>query len=117
MFDIQLHDNVKLRCQGPDGTYTYVEATGEELNSQEKFYEEAYAGAWATSESAATEAEPKPVEPSDTKAGEKPDRNPEDGQNSQRPAVPGRVTVEIGRVRPGKSRTAISRWLERLKKK
>ena len=117
MFDIQLHDNVKLRCQGPDGTYTYVEATGEELNSQEKFYEEAYAGAWATSESAAAEAEPKPVEPSDTKDGEKPDRKSEDDQNSPRPAVPGRVTVEIGRVRPGKSRTAISRWLERLKKK
>ena len=55
MFEVQLSDNVKLRRQGPDGSYGYVEQGTEELCSQELFYEEAYAGAWKLS---GGEAEP-----------------------------------------------------------
>lgn len=45
IFNTMLADNVKARIQQPDGTYI-IEADGKEpLNSQEKFFEEAYEAA------------------------------------------------------------------------
>ncbi len=46
MFFTQLGDNVKLRRQQPDGSYVYVQTPGEEINSQELFFEQSYAGVW-----------------------------------------------------------------------
>ena len=60
MFETQLRDNVKLRRQNPDGSYTYVSQGGEELCSQERFYDEAYAGAWRMG--GAPEARPQEAE-------------------------------------------------------
>ncbi len=45
MFRLMMQDNVKARIQKPDGTYHHVKTSGEEINSQEIFYEEAYKNA------------------------------------------------------------------------
>ncbi|MGN1113967.1 MAG: polyphosphate kinase 1 [Oscillospiraceae bacterium] len=44
-FDTELSDNVKAREQQSDGSYVHVPTVGVPLNSQIKFYEEAYASA------------------------------------------------------------------------
>lgn len=44
-FETELADNVKAREQMPDGTYRHVPTIGVPVNSQIKFYEEAYANA------------------------------------------------------------------------
>lgn len=45
MFSIMLQDNVKARVQGPDGIYRRQKTDGEQLNSQEYFYAQAYENA------------------------------------------------------------------------
>ena len=42
MFNIILSDNVKGRRMKPNGKYCKDEITGEAINSQEYFFEEAY---------------------------------------------------------------------------
>lgn len=42
-FQTQLSDNVKARCQMPDGTYKYVENDSAKTDSQRQFYTQAYA--------------------------------------------------------------------------
>ena len=42
MFNIMLSDNVKGRRMKPNGKYCKDEITGEAINSQEYFFEEAY---------------------------------------------------------------------------
>ena len=42
MFNIMLSDNVKGRRMKPNGKYCKDEITGEAINSQEYFYEQAY---------------------------------------------------------------------------
>lgn len=43
MFDTMLSDNVKARVQQPDGTYVIPHSDAPYLNSQEKFFDDAYA--------------------------------------------------------------------------
>ncbi len=124
MFDLQLHDNVKLRCQGPDGVYAYVQPEGaEELCSQEKFYEEAYEGAWKMCPESPSPEPEKPAEPeenvtpSEPKA-DAPDKKPEPPEqkpSEPKPKIPGRVTVEIG-GRPVK-KSAVGRFIARLRRR
>lgn len=45
MFATLMRDNVKARVQQPDGTYEKVETDEEPVNSQEVFFEQAYANA------------------------------------------------------------------------
>ncbi len=78
VFETQLSDNVKLRRQGADGIYTYVQNGREPLNSQERFIEMAYSGEWKidrsdgdASEKPAFPAEPAPApEPEESTAPE-----------------------------------------------
>ncbi|MBQ8725053.1 MAG: polyphosphate kinase 1, partial [Oscillospiraceae bacterium] len=42
MFRLMMQDNVKARIQQPDGSYKHSTASDAEINSQERFYEEAY---------------------------------------------------------------------------
>ncbi len=80
MFFTQLSDTVKLRRQTPDGAYVHVEGEGESLNSQERFYEEAYENARPS----APEAAPKTPDPvPETPAPEAPKKR-----------VAGHITVE-----------------------
>ena len=44
-FNTELADNVKARQQRPDGTYVHVPTVGVPVNSQMKFYEQAYENA------------------------------------------------------------------------
>ena len=45
MLRTMLADNVKARTQMPDGTYKILPSDREPLNSQEKFFDDAYAAA------------------------------------------------------------------------
>ena len=50
-FNTELADNVKAREQRPDGTYSHVPTIGVPINSQIKFFDEAYANAPQAEES------------------------------------------------------------------
>ncbi len=96
MFETQLRDNVKLRRQGPDGRYTYVPETGESVNSQEIFYDEAYSGVWRMAPEAQAAPEPETPEPEKTPAPETPEP-PKTPRPEAKPPVHGTVTVELPR--------------------
>ncbi len=100
MFETQLSDNVKLRRQNPDGSYTYVEQGTEELCSQELFYEQAYAGAWRMhpAETAPVEPPEKPEVPEKIKTPKKPEvpekiETPENIEVSVKVEVPEKIDV------------------------
>ncbi len=91
MFELQLSDNVKLRRQNPDGSYTYVEQGTEELCSQELFYEEAYDGEWRMNENGAESETPAPA-PAEAPAPT--ETVPVERETEPGKKVPGTVTVE-----------------------
>lgn len=55
MFDKMMHDNVKARIMQRDGNYVRAACAGEKINSQEDFYDEAYAAAKSAAENNAKE--------------------------------------------------------------
>lgn len=98
MFEAQLADNVKLRRQNPDGSYTYVNQGEEEICSQEIFYDEAYAGTWGMEDEGEgcdepeAASAPEPVSAEEPVSVEKPVYEPE--KPGETPQVAGKVTVE-----------------------
>ena len=102
VFETQLSDNVKLRRQGADGTYTYVQNGREPLNSQERFIEMAYSGEWkiarpdeASAESASDApvspvptAEPAETAPAPTEEPTEPAPAPEAAAPTEQPTAP-----------------------------
>ena len=116
MFETQLLDNVKLRREDAQGKYNYVNQGETELNSQELFYEQAYAGEWRMGgepEDARTEsAQDAPAE-AETPAGP---AVPEETRGEDAPetlkVIP-RVTVELPKPEPGKVRRLLARLLGR----
>ncbi len=76
VFETQLSDNVKLRRQGADGIYTYVQNGREPLNSQERFIEMAYSGAWKTARPDETPAEETAASASEAPASPAPTTEP-----------------------------------------
>ena len=112
MFETQLRDNVKLRREDAQGKYNYVNQGETELNSQELFYEQAYAGEWRMG--GAPENTEDTPESAETPVGAD---SPEDtvGQ-AEKPEIvvpKPRITVELPKTEPGKVRRLLARLMGR----
>ncbi len=90
VFETQLSDNVKLRRQGADGIYTYVQNGREPLNSQERFIEMAYSGEWkiarpdeTPAEEPAASAPEAPASPTPTAEAPAPTTEPAEAEPTQ----------------------------------
>ena len=94
MFADELRDTAKGRVQQPDGSY--LRAQGEPFNSQERFCDEAYGGAWALPGLRKPE-KPRPVSKS---ASGRPKAAPKLKAVDPGPSAPKRATVKIRARRP-----------------